>query len=332
MNSPKVSVCIPTYNQVQFVRQEVESALALQFSSFEVVVSDNHCTDGTSEYLASVRDPRLRVVRPPEHLHVAKNHDFCADNSRGEYINFLSSDNVHGPNYVAKMSAFLDSHPTAAFAFCAAVFIDSHGKQTSIERKIGGSRLVASDAALAAFFRGSRTVFETLMIKRAAFNACGQLGILRKGSYFREAPDWDLDIRLAMHGDVAYLDEVLVEFSFWEAENREGNLLRLPRYVEEMGRMFDTTVAEVVAVRPHLARAAATARRAMGINCAVGLGELKGRSSYEETKANVLRINDSLLVRTVLLMHKIRLTGLLQLWRHVKSHLRHHVKEVLYQS
>jgi glycosyltransferase involved in cell wall biosynthesis len=332
MNGPKVSICIPTYNQVQFVRLAAESALAQRFDSFEVVVSDNHCTDGTSEYLASVQDPRLRVVRPPEHLQVAKNHDFCASQSRGEYINFLSSDNVHRPDYAAKMSAFLDGYPTAAFAYCAAIFIDGNGRQTSIERNIGGSRLRPSDEALARFFRGTRTVFDTLMIRRSAFNACGQLGILRNGSYFREAPDWDLDIRLAMFGDVAYLDEILVEFRFWEAENRDNNLRRLPRYVEEMGRMFDTTVAEVIAARPHLAPAAAKARRAMGLNCAMGLGELRGRDTYEETESNVLRIHDSPLIRTVLQMHKIRLTGALQFSRAVKSQLRQHVKELLYQG
>src|SRR5262249_14343313 len=152
-----------------------------RFDWFEVVVSDNHCADGTSEYLATVRDPRLRVVHPPEHLEVAKNHDFCASQSRGKYINFLSSDNVHRPDYAAKMCAFLDLHPTASFAYCAAVFIDGSGKQTSIERNIGGSRLRSSDEALARFFRGTRAVFDTLMIRRAAFDACGQLGILRGG-------------------------------------------------------------------------------------------------------------------------------------------------------
>jgi hypothetical protein len=99
-----------------------------------------------------------------------------------------------------------------------------------------------------------------------------------------------------------------------------------------MGRMFDTTVAEVVAARPHLARAAAKARRVMGLNCAVGLGELRGRDTYQETEKNVLRIHDSLLIRTVLLMHRTRLTGALQLWRSAKGHLRQQVKQLLYES
>lgn len=330
--TPKLSICIPTYNQVQFIRPAVESALGQLFDSFEVVVSDNHCTDGTSEYLANLKDDRLRVTRPPEHLHVALNHDFCASQARGEYISFLSSDNVLELEFAAKMCAFLDRHPTAAFAYCASRFIDGKGAEIGIERNIGGSRLRGSDEAMRRFFRGTRCVFDTLLMRRAAFEGCGRLAMLRKGSYFRELPDWDLDIRLAMHGDVAYLDEVLVQFRFWEADNREDNFRRLPRYVEEIGRMFDTTVAEVVAVRPELKSAAEKARRAMGMNCAVGVGQLYGRESYPETERNVLKIHDSLLVRTVLLLHHIRLTPALEFTRTVKSYLRRHVKQLLYQG
>jgi glycosyltransferase involved in cell wall biosynthesis len=332
MNAPKYSICIPTYNQVQFVRAAVESALAQRFDSFEVVVSDNHCTDGTSEYLAALNDPRLRVVRPPEHLHVALNHDFCAAQSRGEYISFLSSDNVLEPDFAARMCAFLDRYPTAAFAYCAAVFIDGNGIQTGLERNIGGSRLRPTDEALQRFFRGTRCVFDTLLMRRTAFEGCGKLAMLRKGSYFKELPDWDLDIRLALHGDVAYLDEVLVQFRFWEAENRENNFRRLPRYVEEIGRMFDTTVAEVVTARPHLKGSAERARRAMATNCAVGVGQLFGRESYRDAERDVLRIHDSPFVRTILLLHRIRLSAALGFYRMVKGRLRLIVKELLYQG
>jgi glycosyltransferase involved in cell wall biosynthesis len=331
-NAPKHSICIPTYNQVQFIRAAVESALAQTSSSFEVVVSDNHCTDGTSEYLATIKDGRLRVVRPLEHLHVALNHDFVVGQSRGEYVSILSSDNVLEPNYSARMCAFLDSHPTASFAYCASVFIDGHGKQTGLERNIGGSRLRSSDEALERFFRGTRCVFDTLLMRRTAFDRCGKLAMLRNGSYFKELPDWDLDIRLALCGDVAYLDEVLVQFRFWEAENRENNYRRLPRYVEEIGRMFDTTVAEVVAARPQLRGAAAKARRAMAVNCAIGVGQLWGRESYAPAEKDVLRIHDSVIIRAILTLHKIRLTPALEFSRTVKARLRLLVKELLYQG
>jgi hypothetical protein len=169
-------------------------------------------------------------------------------------------------------------------------------------------------------------------MRRTAFDQCGKLAMLRNGSYFKELPDWDLDIRLAVYGDVAYLDEILVQFRFWEAENRENNYRRLPRYVEEIGRMFDTTVAEVVAARPQLRGAAAKARQAMGVNCAIGIGQLWGRESYVQAERDVLRIHDSPLIRAILTLHKVRLTPALEFSRTVKGRLRLLVKELLYQG
>jgi glycosyltransferase involved in cell wall biosynthesis len=330
--TPKVSICIPTYNQVQFIQRAVESALAQSFDSFEVVVSDNHCTDGTSDYLAGLKDERVRIVRPPEHLPVAKNFDFSASQSRGEYLNFLSSDDVLEREYAAKMSSCLDGAPTAAFAYCAASLIDSSGAQIGLERKIGGSRLWSSRDALAQFLRGSRCVFDTLLIRRSCFEACGRLALLRNGAYFRELPDWDLDLRLALQGDVAYLDEALVAFRFWSAPDRDGNSRRLPRYVEEIGRMFDTTVAEIVSAHPELARSAQKARRKMGLNCAIGVGELLGYESYNEAERNVRRIHDSVLIGMVLRSHRLGLTPLFDFTRALKGRLRLRVKELLYQN
>jgi hypothetical protein len=91
-------------------------------------------------------------------------------------------------------------------------------------------------------------------------------------------------------------------------------------------------VAEVVAERPHLAGAAAEARRAMGVNCAVGVGQLHGRESYAETEKSVLRIHDCARIRMILWLHRIRLTPALQFSRSVKAFLRHHVKQILYQG
>lgn len=329
---PKLSICIPTYNQIQFIKLAVDSALGQCYDSFEVVVSDNHCTDGTTEYLESVNDPRLRVVRPPEHLPVAKNFDFSASHARGEYLTFLSSDDILEPEYAARMCPYLDASPTAAFAYCAAALIDGEGVEIGIERKIGGSRLRSSHEALKRFLRGSRCVFDTLMIRRSCFEKCGRLAVLRNGAYFRELPDWDLDLRLAMTGDVAYLDEVLVGFRFWAAANRDDNARRLPRYVEEIGRMFDTTVNEIVSARPELAPFALKARKEMAVNCAIGVGELYGLECYEQAEQDVRKIYDSPLIRAVLRLHRLRVTPALGFTRSVKSHLRQQVKHFLYQG
>jgi cellulose synthase/poly-beta-1,6-N-acetylglucosamine synthase-like glycosyltransferase len=65
MSLPLVSIVIPTFNQrPQFLRDSLSSALAQTYGQIEVIVSDNHSTNGTAALLAEYDDPRLRVVRP----------------------------------------------------------------------------------------------------------------------------------------------------------------------------------------------------------------------------------------------------------------------------
>ena len=59
------SVIIPVYNRVRTVADAVYSALSQECDfDFNVIVVDNHSNDGTSGKLASIEDPRLKVIVP----------------------------------------------------------------------------------------------------------------------------------------------------------------------------------------------------------------------------------------------------------------------------
>lgn len=59
----EASVIIPVKNRVRTIRDAVNSALEQETDfPFNVIVVDNGSTDGTSELLASIQDPRLLVI------------------------------------------------------------------------------------------------------------------------------------------------------------------------------------------------------------------------------------------------------------------------------
>src|SRR5438128_6012175 len=77
MNEPALTVIIPTYNRVEFLRACLES-LRLQTqppSDFEVVVVVDGSTDGTRELLGSLATPyRLRAIYQQNcGQHIARN-------------------------------------------------------------------------------------------------------------------------------------------------------------------------------------------------------------------------------------------------------------------
>ena len=105
------SVVIPVFNRAKTIMDAVRSALS-QTADFpyNVIVVDNHSTDGTTEILTAMasEDPRLKHIIPAKYdlgiggcWNLAVHHEKC-----GEYAVQLDSDDVYsGPDTLTKVVA-----------------------------------------------------------------------------------------------------------------------------------------------------------------------------------------------------------------------------------
>lgn len=92
------SVIIPVFNRVRTVSDAVHSALSQECDfPYNVIVVDNHSTDGTSEALAAIDDPRLVVIVPDRYdLGIGGCWNTAVhDSSCGMYAVQLDSDDVY---------------------------------------------------------------------------------------------------------------------------------------------------------------------------------------------------------------------------------------------
>lgn len=96
MHSPKFSIVVACYNQRDFVKAAVESAISQPHPSKEVIVVDDASSDGTPEVLdefaASVR---LVKFAKNQGALAARNHG--ASLASGEYLVFLDGDDAFMP-------------------------------------------------------------------------------------------------------------------------------------------------------------------------------------------------------------------------------------------
>lgn len=93
MTKNKVSVIIPVYNGMAWIEECIGSVLAQTWSDFEIIVLDDHSTDGTTEIVQKMakKDVRIRLIlRNSKGVSRARNEGITQ--SDGEYITFLDAD------------------------------------------------------------------------------------------------------------------------------------------------------------------------------------------------------------------------------------------------
>ena len=110
----QVSVAMATYNGSAHVMEQLRSILDQLGPRDEVVVVDDASTDDTRAVLASVDDPRVRVVASPVNRGYVRTFEAALVASRGEVVLLSDQDDVWLPGRRDAMVAALRDHQVVA--------------------------------------------------------------------------------------------------------------------------------------------------------------------------------------------------------------------------
>jgi glycosyltransferase involved in cell wall biosynthesis len=207
-----IAVCIPTYNQAQFLGQAVESALRQHGALGHIWVGDDASTDATPDVMRQfAAEPRVLYHRHQRNLGIAGNNNWLLDQPESEFIVRLDSDDLLAPDYVMALAAELLRHPGAGYAHAAVHEIDRAGHFTRdrlLARKPGYQ---TPEDSLRAMASGYRVAANICMFRRSALRA---VGFYREGLNFAE--DWDMAVRLADAGwGNVYCNRLLASYRDW---------------------------------------------------------------------------------------------------------------------
>lgn len=124
---PKISVCIPTFNGANYLRQAVESVLDQDSQNYEIVIVDNASVDQTvriAEDLKEEGEGRIRFYQNNKNIGLAGNLNKCLEYARGEYIKFLCVDDLLLPECLERMSVALDKHQSVTLVCGGRVYVN----------------------------------------------------------------------------------------------------------------------------------------------------------------------------------------------------------------
>lgn len=222
---PRISIVIPVFNQKEeYFRRCIESVLVQPGPDLEIIVSDNHSTNGCTAFLAEIGDPRLRIIRPPCHLQLIQHFACAGFQAQGQLLSFLPSDDWLEPGWREIMSGVMDRHPEAAFAFCD---LRKHEVENGQVARYRGdaypSRYYTNTEAIRIFgkfiCRDTSAYMTGALIRRDAYFKCG--GFHDAG--VRYAGDACMGLGLLKYGGVAYENRALANYTVWTTKQGKSD-------------------------------------------------------------------------------------------------------------
>jgi glycosyltransferase involved in cell wall biosynthesis len=196
----KLTVTLPVYNAMPYLPAAVESVLGQTYGDFEFLIIDDGSSDGSTDYLRSLRDPRIRLtVRENRGLGTTLNELF--HDSRTEYVARMDSDDICEPDRFEKQMAFLSVRREVVMLGTGIDFVVG-------SRVVNGFRPVTEHAKIRERLLQKRPGVNhpTLIIKREAWAAVGGYRFPGAGE------DLDLCLRLCDIGRVANIPEALYRY------------------------------------------------------------------------------------------------------------------------
>ncbi len=107
----KTSIIILTYNQLEYTKKCLQSIRKYtEKGTYEIIIIDNHSTDGTKTYLKRQKD--IKVLFNNKNAGFPKGcNQGIALAGKGNDILLLNNDTIVTPNYLANLKKALYSHP-----------------------------------------------------------------------------------------------------------------------------------------------------------------------------------------------------------------------------
>ncbi|NTV16988.1 MAG: glycosyltransferase family 2 protein [Chlorobiaceae bacterium] len=238
LNRPYVTVTIPMYNNAPFIGETINSVLSQSFNDFELLIYDDHSTDGSYDIAASFIDTRIKLFRNAENLGPEGNWNRAISKVRGKYVKLVCGDDILFPECLEKQVAVFDEPCNAGVSLVSSqrTIIDAAGK-TLIKKVnfIEGGRKEAVEVIRKMVRMGTNIIGEPV---------CGLYPadlISKISGYSAVVPytiDLDFWIQVLKHGDLFVIDESLCAFriSDFSWSSRIGEL-RYQQFIEFMEKV-----------------------------------------------------------------------------------------------
>lgn len=228
------TVAIPVFNQGEFIARTVRSALAQDIADLEILVVDNASSDDTGNVVRGIAagNARVRYVRHPANIGMARNFSACISLAKGEFVQILCADDALEAGCTAALADALANHPECVLAACGRLLADENLRPVRAVRARRRRVVVPGRALLHECFVYANRIGEptAVMFRRAAAARGFHPG-------YSQAVDLEMWMHLLTMGAGVLLPDPLCRIRRHAAQSSHDNI-RSGNVVEDKRRLF----------------------------------------------------------------------------------------------
>ena len=222
--SPLISVLMPVFNGADYIAEALDSALAQDFSDFEIIVVDDGSTDASAaiakERAASAQVPVRLIQQLNQGLPTARNTAIAA--ARGRLLALLDADDIWLPGHLRQAATAFARQPELGLVHANIEFIDAAGQSLSVPRRHWARQ---RDAFRSIALRLEHVSCPTAVFARRAIERVGGFDPAFSGL---GCEDRDLWLRILQFAPAHYIDRVTARYRVHPSSmsNRRGRMHR----------------------------------------------------------------------------------------------------------
>ncbi len=275
---PAVSIILPTFNRLQYLRAAIDSVFGQTFQDWELIIADDGSDAETWSYLDTLAGvPRVKLLRLSHTGNPPAVRNTALREARAEYIAFLDSDDVWMPQKLQLQIASLRLQRTRRWSYTRCVMVDA------LLNPVGAAH-DESRAAIDGWILDKLLRAEVVVVQSSVVASRDLIAAV--GGYPEDLPvcgDYELYVQLARRSQVDFVGQplVLVRRHRQHYSDDITALTDLRRFIEKMQRGGAPTHLESVLHRRRALTSAGIARgHAANGNRMRALGTLASSAPY----------------------------------------------------
>lgn len=185
MNTPsieiqdkKVSIIIPCYNQAEYVKEAIESALNQTYKNIEIVVINDASKDNSSDVIKECANKHENIIflDEKENKGVVKSRNLAIEKCSGDYILPVDADDKIAPDFAEKAVKILNDNEDIRIVYSRIMFFGAINKEFKLET-----------------FNPNRIIFNNCIPNTALYRKCDFIAVGGYKDYMKDGwEDWNM--------------------------------------------------------------------------------------------------------------------------------------------